>query len=70
MLIGHPVEHDADGNVEVGLAYLHHLLEVFGGNERRALGGWYQGEHAVRASGLYKVSKVFVANVLALRDRM
>ena len=35
-----------------------------------ALAGWYQGERAVKASGPYKVSKVFVANVLALRQRM
>jgi LysM repeat protein len=69
-LIGHPVPHDADGNVQVGLAYLHHLLGVFGGNERLALAGWYQGESAVKVSGPYKVSKVFVANVLALRERM
>ncbi|HEY8706342.1 MAG TPA: lytic transglycosylase domain-containing protein, partial [Gaiellaceae bacterium] len=70
VLIGHAVQHDADGNVQVGLAYLHHLLGVFGGNERLALAGWYQGERAVKASGPYKVSKVFVANVLALRERM
>jgi LysM repeat protein len=69
-LIGHPVSHDADGNVEVGLAYLHHLLAAFGGNESLALAGWYQGERAVKASGPYQVSKVFVANVLALRQRM
>jgi N-acetylmuramoyl-L-alanine amidase len=69
-LIGHTVQHDADGNVQVGLAYLHHLLQAFGGNEHLALAGWYQGERAVRAVGPYKVSKVFVANVLALRERM
>jgi nucleoid-associated protein YgaU len=70
VLIGHTVQHDADGNVHVGLAYLHHLLGAFGGNEHLALAGWYQGERAVKASGTYKVSKVFVANVLALRQRM
>jgi peptidoglycan hydrolase-like protein with peptidoglycan-binding domain len=69
-LIGHAVQHDADGNVEVGLAYLHHLLGAFGGNENLALAGWYQGERAVKLSGPYKVSKVFVADVLALRQRM
>jgi nucleoid-associated protein YgaU len=69
-LIGHTVPHDSDGNVHVGLAYLHHLLGAFGGNEQLALAGWYQGERAVKASGTYKVSKVFVANVLALRQRM
>jgi hypothetical protein len=70
VLIGHAVQHDADGNVQVGLAYLHHLLGAFGGDERLALTGWYQGEWAVKAAGPYKVSKVFVADVLALRERM
>jgi peptidoglycan hydrolase-like protein with peptidoglycan-binding domain len=69
-LIGHPVQHDADGNVQVGLAYLHHLLGAFGGNENLALAGWYQGERATKLVGPYKVSKVFVADVLALRQRM
>ena len=69
-LIGHSVQHDSDGNVRVGLAYLHHLLAAFGGNETLALAGWYQGERAVKTSGPYEVSKVFIANVLALRQRM
>jgi soluble lytic murein transglycosylase-like protein len=70
VLIGHPVEHTADGNVQVGVAYLHHLLQTFGGDERLALAGWYQGEAAVRANGTYKVTKPFVEDVLALRTRM
>jgi LysM repeat protein len=69
-LLKKQVDHDADGNVQVGLAYLDHLLAAFGGDERLALAGWYQGERAVRAHGPYKVSKSFVADVLALRDRM
>jgi soluble lytic murein transglycosylase-like protein len=70
VLIGHPVAHDADGNVHVGMAYLNHLLQVFNGDEKLALAGWYQGERAVKARGPYKVSKAFVADVLALRQRM
>jgi LysM repeat protein len=70
VLIKHPVAHDADGNVHVGLAYLNHLLHAFNGNEQLALAAWYQGERAVRATGPYKVSKIFVADVLALRQRM
>jgi soluble lytic murein transglycosylase-like protein len=70
VLIGHPVSHDADGNVRVGMAYLSHLLHAFNGDEHLALAGWYQGERAVRASGPYKVSKAFVADVLALKQRM
>jgi LysM repeat protein len=70
VLIGHSVDRDADGNVHVGLAYLNHLLNAFNGNEHLALAAWYQGERSVRATGPYKVSKVFVADVLALKQRM
>ena len=70
VLIGHQVAHDADGNVHVGMAYLNHLLKAFGGDEHLALAGWYQGERSVRAGGPYKVSKAFVADVLALKQRM
>jgi LysM repeat protein len=70
VLLKKQVAHDADGNVEIGLAYLDHLLGAFGGDERLALAGWYQGERAVRAHGPYKVSEAFVADVLALRARM
>jgi LysM repeat protein len=70
VLIHQKVAHDADGNVHVGMAYLSHLLNAFNGNEHLALAGWYQGERAVRASGPYKVSKAFVADVLALKQRM
>jgi LysM repeat protein len=70
VLIGHKVAHDADGNVRVGVALIHHLLSVFHGNPRLALAAWYEGERAVKLNGVYKVSKTFVADVLALRSRM
>ena len=70
VLIGHPVDHGADGNVEVGMAYLRHLLDAFGGDEQLALAGWYQGESSVKAQGPLKVTDTFVADVLALRQRM
>jgi LysM repeat protein len=70
VLIGHRVTHNANGNVRAGVAYLAHLLHDFHGNTRLALAGWYQGERAVRKHGLYKVSRPFVANVLALEQRM
>jgi peptidoglycan hydrolase-like protein with peptidoglycan-binding domain len=60
----------AEGNVQVGVALLHHLLSAFDGDERLALAAWYQGERAVREHGVYKVSEPFVADVLALRARM
>ncbi|MGH2972001.1 MAG: peptidoglycan-binding protein [Gaiellaceae bacterium] len=70
VLVGHPIPHTADGNVEAGVALLHHLLAAFGGNEKLALAAWYQGERAVRQVGVYKVSRVFVADVEALKSRM
>ena len=70
VLIGHPLRHNADGNVRAGVAYLAHLLHDFHGDKRLALAGWYQGERAVRKHGLYKVSKTFVKDVLALEQRM
>jgi LysM repeat protein len=69
-LIGHRVRHNADGNVRAGVAYLTHLLRAFHGDKRLALAGWYQGERAVRKHGVYKVSKTFVSDVLALEHRM
>ncbi|HVU77721.1 MAG TPA: peptidoglycan-binding protein [Gaiellaceae bacterium] len=70
VLVGHPVPRTVDGDIEVGILYLKHLLTVFHGDESLALAGWYQGERAVREFGVYNVSKPFVANVLALRARM
>jgi hypothetical protein len=68
-LIGRPVPRTAEGNVHVGTALLHHLLNRFDGNETLALGAWYQGERAVRMNGLYPETKTFVSTVLALKNR-
>ena len=70
VLIHRHLHHNANGNVRAGVAYLSHLLHDFHGNKRLALAGWYQGERAVRNHGVYKVSKTFVKDVLALEKRM
>ena len=70
VLIGHHVQHGPSGNIHVGVAYLRRLLADFHGNERLALAGWYQGERAVRRHGMYKETRLFVADVLALAARM
>jgi LysM repeat protein len=70
VLIGHDVRHGPSGNIHVGVAYLHHLLGDFHGNTRKALAGWYQGESAVRAHGMYSETRVFVKTVLALSRSM
>jgi soluble lytic murein transglycosylase len=70
MLFGHAVPSTVDGDIEVGVLYLRHLLGHFGGDTRLALAAWYQGEAAVREFGPYEMTKPFVADVLALQSRM
>jgi LysM repeat protein len=70
VLVGHPLPHTLDGDIEVGALYLRHLLRHFGGDEKFALAAWYQGEAAVRKQGILAVTKPFVAGVLALKARM
>jgi peptidoglycan hydrolase-like protein with peptidoglycan-binding domain len=70
VLLGHPVPETLDGDIEVGILYLRYLLGQFNGDTTLALGAWYQGEAAVKQSGLYEVTKPFVADVLALEQRM
>ena len=68
VLLGQKVPRTASGNIRVGVLYLRELLHEFGGNVRLALAGWYQGPASVRKLGVLRESKLFVANVLALRD--
>jgi hypothetical protein len=70
VLAGRAIPRTVDGDIEVGVLYLKHLLDVFHGDESLALAGWYEGERAVKQYGVYNVTKPFVANVLALRSRM
>jgi LysM repeat protein len=70
VLLGGRLPDTVSGDVEGGVLLIRHLLQVFGGDQHLALAAWYQGERAVRAVGIYKVSRPFIANVLALRARM
>jgi len=69
LLLGRLVPHDADGNVRVGVAYLHHLLHVYGGDERRALAAYYQGARALDLAGFLPGTKLYVDDILALKAR-
>jgi len=70
VLIGHAVPHTGDGDVRVGVALLHHLIGQFGGNEALAVAAYYQGERSVRERGLLPETRMYVANVMALRGRV
>ena len=70
VLLGVRVPRTAAGNVRVGVAYLHHLLGELGGNERLAVGAYYQGLRGVRTHGLLPETRRYVADVLALKGRV
>ncbi len=69
-LIGQRVPRTMDGNVRLGVAYLHHLLHRFAMDARLALGAYYSGPRAVLSRGLSPETRHFVANVFALRGRV
>ena len=66
VLVGAPVPHTADGNVRIGVAYLHQLLLRFGGDARLAVAASYQGPRAVRRFGVLPGSRGYVRNVMRL----
>jgi peptidoglycan hydrolase-like protein with peptidoglycan-binding domain len=68
-LIGHRVRQTMDGNVHVGVAYLHQLMHEFRWRDRLAIGAYYQGPYSVRTRGFYPETRAFVGNVMALVRR-
>jgi hypothetical protein len=69
-VIGGRVPRTMDGNVRLGVAFLHLLLHQFGMDARLAVGAYYQGLASVLQRGLTRPTRHFVANVLALRGRV
>ena len=69
VLVGAPIAHTTSGDVQVGVAYLHYLLRRFGGSERLALAGYFQGPASVR-KGLLPVTKAYIADIRALEGRV
>jgi soluble lytic murein transglycosylase-like protein len=69
-LIGDAVPRTASGNIRIGVAFMRQLLREFDGDQRAALGGWYQGPTSLRKRGPFRGTKLFIADVLALRERL
>jgi LysM repeat protein len=69
LLLGQSVPHDADGNVRIGVALLHHLLNLYGGNVRRTLAAYYQGPRSLQVNGFLPGTDLYVDDILALRER-
>jgi LysM repeat protein len=59
---------DAGDNVTAGVALLS-VLTHEAKNERRAVAGYYQGLQSVRDHGMFRSTKRYVADVMALRER-
>jgi peptidoglycan hydrolase-like protein with peptidoglycan-binding domain len=70
VLLGRDVPHTAEGNILVGIRFLRHLLREFGGDERLALGAYYQGAQAVRERGLLAETVWYVDAIRALKGRV
>ena len=56
------------GNIRIGVLYLRHLIREFG-SEQRALAAWYEGPRALRHQGISRATRIFVADVVALKRR-
>jgi N-acetylmuramoyl-L-alanine amidase len=69
VLIGRPIPDTAAGNVRVGLAYLRHLLNLFG-NTQLALAAYIQGDKSVRTQGICRSTRRYIANILAIANRI
>jgi hypothetical protein len=69
-VIGHPVAPTVEGNIHVGVAYLHYLLGYFGGDTSQAVGAYLQGPRSVMQRGISEETRVYVNDVLALAQRL
>ena len=70
VLLGRNVPHTAEGNILVGVLFLRHLLREFGGDERLALGAYYQGARAVHERGLLPETVWYVGVIRSLKGRV
>ena len=69
-VVGHRVPAGVEGNVQIGVAYLHYLLQMFGGSTSKAVAAYYQGPASVSVYGISAESEVYVNDVLALAQRL
>jgi hypothetical protein len=69
-VVGHRVAAGVEGNVQIGVAYLHYLLQMFAGHTAKAVAAYYQGPASVSVYGISNASRVYVNDVLALAQRL
>jgi soluble lytic murein transglycosylase-like protein len=59
----------ATDNIRGGAVLLHELLDQTGGNESEAIAAYYQGLESVQARGMFRDTRQYVRDVLALQER-
>jgi LysM repeat protein len=70
IVIGVPLDPtDPNDNIRMSARYLRWLLDRTQGDAATALAGYYQGLGAVRTSGVFPSTRVYVGDVLSFRDR-
>lgn len=70
IVIGVPLDPtDPNDNIRMSARYLRWLLDRTQGDAGTALAGYYQGLAAVRTSGVFPSTRVYVGDVLSFRDR-
>jgi LysM repeat protein len=70
VLLGKGISHGVEGNIQIGVALLRHLLREHHLDPSRALAAYLQGDRSVRIQGLLPATRVYVADVLALATRL
>ncbi len=69
-LLGRPVDlHLVRDNVQAGVYLLARLDASYSGNQRLAAAAYYQGARSVARDGLYRDTKLYVDDVMALEAR-
>jgi N-acetylmuramoyl-L-alanine amidase len=68
-MLGHRVHlFDARSNVHAGVRLLRHYLDRYDGNKALVLAAYYQGQTAADHHGVYRMSRRYVASILALES--
>ncbi len=60
----------ASDNIRAGVLLLHELLTLTGDNDATAVAAYYQGLSSVERYGMYSSTRVYVADVLSLEQRL
>lgn len=66
-ILGHGIDlYDARSNVQAGITLLRHYLDRYDGDRSLALAAYLQGQTAADRSGVYQVTRPYIASIMAL----